>query len=76
MLMAAPGVGVDRFADPGDYRRRGQTAGILMLTSVMLLGIFLVIFLKPHPFRLALVALVGVGSCQVLLMPPSIPCCI
>jgi hypothetical protein len=46
----------------GGVRRQG----ILMLTAVMLLGIFLVIFSQTTSFRLALVALVGVGSCQVL----------
>jgi MFS family permease len=67
MLMAAPGVGglialLTLATIAGGVRRQG----VLMLTAVMLLGIFLVIFSQTTSFRLALVALVGVGSCQVL----------
>jgi Transmembrane secretion effector len=37
-----------------------------MLTAVILLGIFLVIFSQTTSLRLALLSLVGVGSCQVM----------
>jgi MFS family permease len=67
MLMAAPGVGglialLILASIAGHIRRQG----IMLLTAVMLLGLFLVIFSQTTSYQLALFILVGVGACQVL----------
>lgn len=67
MLMAAPGVGglialLTLASIAGGIKRQG----FLMLSAVMSLGLFLVIFSQTTSFILALVTLVGVGGCQVM----------
>jgi MFS family permease len=67
MLMAAPGIGaLMALIMLASVASRLRHQGVLLLASVTLLGLFLVIFSQTSSFRLALVVLVGVGSCQVL----------
>jgi hypothetical protein len=67
MLMAAPGIGgLIALLTLATIANRVRRQGLLMLVAVMLLGIFLVVFSQTTSFPLALLALVGVGSCQVL----------
>jgi MFS family permease len=67
MLMAAPGIGgLIALLTLATIANRVRRQGLLMLVAVMLLGMFLVVFSQTTSFRLALLALVGVGSCQVL----------
>jgi MFS family permease len=67
MLMAAPGVGgLIALLILASIAGRVKRQGILMLTAVMLLGVFLVIFSQTTSFSLALLTLVGVGACQVM----------
>jgi MFS family permease len=67
MLMAAPGVGgLFALLTLASITGRIRRQGFLMLTAVILLGIFLVIFSQTTSFHLALLSLVAVGSCQVM----------
>jgi MFS family permease len=67
MLMAAPGVGaLIALFTLATLASRLRHQGVLLLSSVILLGLLLVIFSQTTSFRLALIVLVGVGSCQVL----------
>jgi MFS family permease len=69
LLMAAPGVGAVLAvllltSAAYDMRRKG----LLLLWSLVCLGIFLIVFSRITSFPLALLALVGVGGCQILFM--------
>jgi predicted MFS family arabinose efflux permease len=67
MLMAAPGVGgLIALLTLATIGNRVKRQGLLVLSAVMLLGIFLVIFSQTTSFSLALLTLVGVGGCQVM----------
>jgi MFS family permease len=67
MLMAAPGVGgLMALLTLATIGSRVKRQGLLVLSAVMLLGIFLVIFSQTTSFSLALLTLVGVGGCQVM----------
>jgi MFS family permease len=66
MLMAAPGIGgLIALLAFASIAGRVKRQGVLMLTAVVLLGAFLVIFSQTTSFNLALLTLVGVGGCQV-----------
>jgi MFS family permease len=68
LLMAAPGVGavlsVLTLTSAFDVRRKG----LLLLWCLICLGGFLIAFSRITSFPLALVALVGVGACQIMFM--------
>jgi MFS family permease len=68
LLMAAPGVGavlaVLLLTSAYGTRRKG----LLLLWSLVCLGFFLIVFSRIASFPLALLALVGVGGCQILFM--------
>jgi MFS family permease len=67
MLMAAPGVGgLMALLTLASIAGRVRRQGALLLTAVMLLGIFLVMFSQTSSYHLALLTLVGVGACQVV----------
>jgi MFS family permease len=67
MLMAAPGIGgLIALLTLASIAGRANRQGVLMLTAVMLLGTFLMIFSQTTSFSLALLTLVGVGACQVM----------
>ncbi|HWP56662.1 MAG TPA: MFS transporter [Candidatus Acidoferrales bacterium] len=67
MLMAAPGIGgLLALLTLASIAGRVRRQGLLMLAAVTLLGLFLVVFSQTKSFRLALLLLVGVGSCQVM----------
>jgi MFS family permease len=67
MLMAAPGVGaLVALFTLATLASRVRYQGMVLLGSVMLLGLFLVVFSQTTSFRLALLVLVGVGACQVV----------
>src|SRR5262245_26685931 len=67
MLMAAPGIGgLFALLTLASITGRIRRQGLLMLTAVILLGIFLVIFSQTTSFHLALLSLVAVGGCQVM----------
>jgi MFS transporter, DHA1 family, staphyloferrin A biosynthesis exporter len=67
MLMAAPGVGgLIALLTLASIAGRVKRQGVLMLTAVILLGTFLVIFSQTTSFNIALLTLVGAGGCQVM----------
>ncbi len=69
MLMAAPGIGavltVLLLASIAHSFRR---KGLLLLGALSFLGIFLILFSLTTSFPLAILALVGVGGCQIFFM--------
>jgi len=69
MLMAAPGVGaVLAVLTLASVTSRLKRQGLLLLASLILLGIFLILFSRISSFPLALLVLVAVGAFQVLFM--------
>ncbi len=69
MLMAAPGVGaVLAVLTLASVASRLKRQGLLLLVSLILLGIFLILFSRISSFPLALLVLVAVGAFQVLFM--------
>ncbi|MBI4522182.1 MAG: MFS transporter [Deltaproteobacteria bacterium] len=69
MLMAAPGVGaVLAVLMLASITKRFRSRGTMLLVSLVLLGVFLILFSQTSSFPLALLALLGVGSFQVLFM--------
>ena len=69
MLMAAPGVGaVFAVLTLASVASRLKRQGLLLLASLILLGIFLILFSRITSFPLALLVLVAVGAFQVLFM--------
>jgi len=69
MMLAAPGVGaVLAVLTLATLASRMRHQGILLLTSLVLLGVLLNLFSWTRSFPLALIALVGVGAFQVLFM--------
>lgn len=69
LLMAAPGVGaVLALLVLASVSGRVERKGLLLLASLAGMGGLLVLFAWIESFPLALVVLVGVGSCQVVYM--------
>jgi predicted MFS family arabinose efflux permease len=68
LLMAAPGVGAVLAALLLTSAYGTRRKGLLLLWSLVCLGLFLIVFSRITSFPLALVALVGVGGCQILFM--------
>lgn len=69
LLMAAPGVGaVLATLLLASLAYRVRRKGLLMLGALTSLGVFLILFSRTDSFLLALLALVGVGGCQIMFM--------
>ena len=69
MMLAAPGVGaVLAVLTLASVANRMRHQGLFMLGSLVFLGLMLNLFSWTTSFPLALVALVGVGSCQIFYM--------
>ncbi|MCX6023824.1 MAG: MFS transporter, partial [Chloroflexi bacterium] len=68
LLMAAPGLGALAgtltLASLGNFKRKG----LLLITAITLLGIFLVLFSQSPSLPMAMFFLVGVGACQIAFM--------
>ena len=69
LLMAAPGVGAVLSVLILSTAAHGiRRKGLLLLWSLVCLGGFLILFSRIKSFPVALLALVGVGACQIMFM--------
>lgn len=69
MLMAAPGLGaVLAVLMLATISSRLRRQGLLLLTSLILLGAFLILFSQATSFSLAILVLIVVGAFQILFM--------
>ncbi len=69
LLLAAPGLGASVAGLLlATLANRVRHQGVLMLVSLILLGVTMNLFCWTRSFPLALLALVGVGSCQIFYM--------
>ena len=69
MLMAAPGVGaVLAVLVLASAASRFRRQGLLLVGSIIVLGIFLILFSRATSFPVALALLVVVGACQMIFL--------
>lgn len=69
LMLAAPGIGaVLAVFIMATLAHRMKHQGVLLILSLVMLGVVLNLFSWTRSFPLALLALVGVGACQVLFM--------
>jgi MFS transporter, DHA1 family, staphyloferrin A biosynthesis exporter len=69
VMLAAPGLGaVIAVLSLATIANRLRHQGLLMLVSLALLGVMLNLFSRTTSFPMALLALVGIGSCQIVYM--------
>lgn len=69
MLMAAPGVGaVFAVLALASLANRVRRQGLLLVVSIVILGMFLIVFSQTRSFPLALLVLILVGAFQMLFL--------
>jgi predicted MFS family arabinose efflux permease len=69
LLLAAPGAGAVLSVLMLSSSTYGiKRKGLLLLWSLIFLGSFLILFSRMKSFPVALLALVGVGACQIMFM--------
>jgi MFS transporter, DHA1 family, staphyloferrin A biosynthesis exporter len=69
LLMAAPGVGaVLAVLTLASVANRFRRQGLFLVGSIIVLGLFLILFSQTTSFWLALVVLIGVGAFQMLFL--------
>ena len=69
MLMAAPGVGaVLAVLVLASAASRFRRQGLLLVGSIIVLGVFLILFSRATSFSVALALLVVVGACQMIFL--------
>lgn len=69
MLLAAPGAGaLLAMLTVAHFAYRARRTGVLLLTALVLQGVFLIVFSQMRSLPLAMVSLLAVGGTQILYM--------